>query len=137
MVLPITFNHPDYPIYNETPDEPKTNTYRKEPGGAAFVEVQNMPTYPGGITAFYDYVSSNFNYPEEAKKMGLEGKVFVQFKVNTDGSISDVRIMRGIGSGCDEEAKKVVESSPNWNPMIVDGKAQEMTMVMPITFKLE
>jgi bla regulator protein blaR1 len=122
MVLPITFRHPDAPEIEEDVIKP--------------IEAENMPEYPGGITAFFDYVKSNLNYPEEAQKMGLEGKVFVRFKVNTDGSISDVELLQGIGSGCDQEAKRVMENSPKWRPMIVEGKAQEVKMVLPIIFRL-
>lgn len=124
LVLPITFSHPDYPI-----DKSEFRPFEE-------VEIKNMPMYPGGTTAFYNYIAENMKYPKQAKNMGLEGKVFVQFKVNTDGSISDVTILRGIGAGCDAEAKRVMENSPKWDAAKIDGKVREMTMVMPITFRL-
>ena len=121
MVLPITYRHPDY----------------VELDGQGSEAVKDLPSYPGGKMELFKYVQENLKYPEEAKNAGIEGKVFIEFMVNTDGSISNVNVKRGIGSGCDEEARRIVENSPYWTPMKVDGEARSMTMVLPITFKLE
>jgi protein TonB len=75
-------------------------------------------------------------YPAQARRMGIEGKVFVEFVINKDGSIVDVRAMKGIGAGCDELAVKVVQEAPKWKPGKQRGKPVRQKMVLPITFKL-
>lgn len=101
-----------------------------------FTIVEQQPGFKGGISAFYSYVGKKMKYPSQARRMGIEGKVFVQFVVGKDGSISDVKIMRGIGAGCDEEAVRVIKNSPNWTPGKQRGKPVKVRMVLPITFKL-
>jgi protein TonB len=75
-------------------------------------------------------------YPAQARRMGVEGKVFVQFVIGKDGAISDVKVIKGIGAGCDEEAIRVVQSSPSWNPGKQRGKAVKQRYTLPIIFKL-
>lgn len=101
-----------------------------------FTIVEQQPGFKGGISAFYEYVGKKMKYPSQARRMGIEGKVFVQFVVGKDGSISDVKIMRGIGAGCDEEAMRVIKNSPAWTPGKQRGKPVKVRMVLPITFKL-
>ena len=101
-----------------------------------FVIVEKMPTYPGGVQAFYKYVKKKMKYPSQARRMGIEGKVFVQFVVGKDGVISEVKVIRGVGAGCDEEAIRVIKNSPRWSPGKQRGKAVKVRMVLPITFKL-
>ena len=101
-----------------------------------FTIVEQDAFYPGGNAAFYSYISKKMKYPSQARRMGIEGRVFVQFVVDTDGSISEVKVMRGIGAGCDEEAIRVIQNSPKWNPGKQRGKAVKQRMFLPITFKL-
>ena len=82
------------------------------------------------------YLSENLKYPTQARRMGIEGTVIVVFVINTDGTVQDVEVLRGIGGGCDEEAVKVVNSSPTWNPGMQKGKAVRTRMRLPIRFKL-
>ncbi|MCF6361238.1 MAG: energy transducer TonB [Cyclobacteriaceae bacterium] len=98
--------------------------------------VETYPSFPGGNKAFYKYISKKMKYPPQARRMGIEGKVFVQFVVDENGNISDVKLMRGVGAGCDEEAIRVIKNSPKWNPGKQRGKAVKVRMVLPITFKL-
>jgi len=86
--------------------------------------------------AFYEYVSKNLKYPSQARRMGVEGKVFVQFVVDKDGSISQVQSIKGIGAGCDEEAVRVLQNAPKWKPGKQRGRPVRVRMVLPITFKL-
>ena len=86
--------------------------------------------------AFYKYISTNLRYPDQARKMGVEGKVFVQFIVDKDGSITDVQAIKGIGEGCDEEAVRVIEGSNKWIPGKQRGRPVKVKMILPITFKL-
>ena len=81
-----------------------------------FTVVESMPEFPGGDKALYAYLYDNMRYPEMAKEAGISGKVYITFVVEKDGSITDVRILRGIGGGCDEEALRVIQGMPAWAP---------------------
>ena len=95
-----------------------------------------MPQFPGGEQAMMKFVSSNVHYPEEAKEKGIEGRVFVGFVVEKDGSVSEVKVLKGIGKLCDEEAVRVVKSMPKWKPGRQDGKPVRVHYNMPFNFKL-
>jgi protein TonB len=82
------------------------------------------------------YLSKNLKYPTQARRMGIEGTVIVVFVVNTDGSIQNVEVLRGIGGGCDEEAVKVVSDAPKWEPGKQRGRPVRTRMRLPIRFKL-
>lgn len=109
----------------------------KEDVDEIFTIVEETATPKGGMSAFYKYVSSKLKYPPQANRMGVEGKVYVEFVINRDGSIVDARVVRGIGAGCDEEAVRVVGSSPAWNPGKQRGKAVRQKYTLPIIFKLQ
>ena len=98
--------------------------------------VEQMPEFPGGNEKMVEFISSNTQYPQEAKEKGVQGRVLVNFVVDTDGSITDVKVMRGIGSGCDEEAVRVVKSMPKWQPGRQRGEAVKVAFTLPFTFKL-
>lgn len=102
-----------------------------------FQFVEQQPEPKGGMKAFYQYISKNLNYPALARRSAVEGKVYVQFVIDKDGTITDVVILKGIGFGCDEEAKRVLESSPKWNPGKQRGKPVKVRMSLPIVFMLE
>ncbi len=95
------------------------------------------PQFPGGVEALRQYLADNIKYPEKAKKDGVQGKVFVRFTIDADGSIYNVEVARGIGSGCDEEAVRVVKTMPKWSPAIDDGKPVAVSYVIPIIFLLQ
>ena len=101
-----------------------------------YTVVKNQPKPIGGMTEFYQYISRTMTYPLQARQQGIEGKVFVEFIVDREGSIRDVNVLKGIGAGCDKEAARVVEESPLWIPGIQDGRRVDVKMVLPITFKL-
>jgi len=101
-----------------------------------FTVVEKQPIPPDGMLAYYQYIQDNLNYPEEAKDQGIEGKVFVQFIVSTDGKLTNVAAVKGIGGGCDEEAVRVVMKSLPWIPGLQNGKKVKVRMILPITFKL-
>lgn len=105
-------------------------------GGEIFDVVETQPKPPGGMQGWNEYLSTNLTYPEQARRMGVEGTVIVVFVVNKDGSISNVDILRGIGAGADEEAIRVVQNAPNWTPGEQSGKAINTRMRLPIRFKL-
>ncbi len=95
-----------------------------------------MPNPPGGIEGWNNYLASNLKYPVEAKSMGIEGTVIVAFVINSDGSISDAEILRGIGGGADEEAIRVVLNSPKWTPAEQREQVVNSRMRLPVRFKL-
>lgn len=99
--------------------------------------VDEMPQYPGGEKAMMEYVAKNVKYPQEAKDKEIQGRVFIGFVVEKDGSIGEVKVLRGIGGGCDEEAVRVIKGMPKWKPGIQEGKPVRVSYMMPINFKLD
>lgn len=108
----------------------------KEEVDEIFTIVEEPASPKGGMPAFYKYIGDKMKYPAQARRMGIEGKVFVEFVIGKDGSISDVKAVKGIGAGCDEEAVRVVQAAPSWSPGKQRGKSVKQRMVLPITFKL-
>ncbi len=103
-----------------------------------FTVVESMPEFPGGGTgALMQYLGKNIKYPPLAKESGIQGRVFINFVVEPDGSISNVRVLRGIGGGCDEEAVRVVENMPNWKPGKQRGKPVRVSYNLPVKFTLQ
>ena len=115
-------------VFEDEPEEEKSEEI--------FTIVEEQPQPIGGMNAFYSYVQKNLKYPAQARRMGIEGKVFVQFVVDKDGSLNDVSAIKGIGAGCDQEAVRVVDSAPKWKPGKQRGRAVKVRMILPITFKL-
>jgi TonB family protein len=101
-----------------------------------FTIVEETATPKEGLTAFYEYVKNNLRYPAEARRKGVEGKVFVQFVINIDGSLSEFKVVKGIGSGCDEEAVRIIKESPAWNPGKQRGIPVKQRYTMPFLFRL-
>lgn len=101
-----------------------------------FRVVEKMPEPVGGWPTFYNTLSKNLKYPHEAKRKEASGRVFVEFTVNNKGELSHFRIIKGIGYGCDEEAKRVIALT-KWNPGKQRGRAVNVRMVQPIGFKLK
>ncbi|MCZ4245886.1 TonB family protein [Pedobacter punctiformis] len=120
------------PILIETPpkNEEKDNKIYD------FVSIDKQPTFPGGITKFYEYLSKSIKYPKAAQENNVSGKVFLSFIVETDGSLSDVAITRGLGSGTDEEALRVIGGSPKWNPGYTGGKPVRVKFNINVNFSL-
>lgn len=102
-----------------------------------FVVVEQPATPRLGMAAFYQEISENLKYPGMARRLGVEGKVFVEFVVNKDGKLVDVKAVKGIGAGCDEEAIRVVEEAAPWNPAKQRGRPVRQRMVLPITFRMK
>lgn len=101
-----------------------------------FLYLEESAAPKGGMSAFYKFVKKKMKYPPQARRMGIEGKVFVEFVVNEDGSIVDVKAIKGIGAGCDEEAIRVLKSHPNWNPGKQRGVPARQRMVIALVFQL-
>lgn len=99
--------------------------------------VDESPEYPGGMEALYKYLAENIHYPEQAKNDQIQGRVVISFVVEKDGGISDAKVVRGIGGGCDEEALRVVNAMPKWTPGKMRGEVVRVNFHLPITFKLQ
>lgn len=101
-----------------------------------FTIVENQPEPVAGMQNFYMNIAKTLKYPSEARKAGVQGKVFVQFVVNEDGSLSKITVVKGIGHGCDEEAVNAIANAGEWKPGLQRGRAVKVRMILPITFKL-
>lgn len=101
-----------------------------------FFSAEQQPEFPGGLSAMYKYLYEKIKYPESAKQVGIQGPVHISFIVWNDGSIRDVRVLRGIGGGCDEEALRVIKGMPKWMPGMQRTKAVNVQMSIPILFNL-
>ena len=104
---------------------------------APFVTVEQQPEYPGGMDALRQFLSRNLNYPKLAASAGVAGRVYISFVVNTDGSLTDVQVLKGIGFGCDEEALRVIHKMPHWKPGKQSGRAVRVKYNLPVSFTLE
>ena len=115
-------------VFEEAPEE--------EAADEIFQFVEDQPAPIGGMKAFYAYVGKQMKYPAQARRMGIEGKVYVTFVVGKDGSLTDVKVLKGIGAGCDEEAVRVLSKAPKWKPGKQRGRPVRVRMQLPIIFKL-
>jgi len=127
----IDFSAMDEEIEEVPDDEPEE--IEEEPI-ADFAEVE--PAFPGGEGAMMEWIQKNIEYPQLAVEMGEQGIVYVQFVVNRDGSIEQVKIVRGVSDALDDEAKKVVKRMPKWTPGEQAGKKVRCRFTLPIHFRL-
>lgn len=102
-----------------------------------FQVVESMPEFPGGEEARIQFLRDNIKYPQMARESGIQGTVYVTFVVEPDGRVTGVRVLRGIGGGCDEEAVRVVKAMPRWIPGKQRGKPVRVQFNMPIKFTLQ
>jgi protein TonB len=122
---PLTFvSPPEVVIDPEDPEE-------------IFTFLQESATPEGGLQAFYQFVGRKVKYPRPASRMGIEGRVYVEFIVEKDGSLSNIRAITEIGGGCEEEAERVVAMAPKWNPGKQRGKPVRQKIILPINFTLK
>jgi protein TonB len=98
--------------------------------------VEKMPMFPGGEIEMLKFLANNIQYPKEAIQLGIEGKVFIQFTVDKNGNIKDAKVVKGIGGGCENEALRVINMMPAWEPGMINNKAVSVKFVIPITFKI-
>lgn len=122
-----------------TIDEPVGTAEKKvteDDGNKIFTAVEQSPEFPGGLEAFYKYLGKTIRYPAVARENNTQGRVVVQFVCEKDGSLTDIKVVRGIGDGCDEEAIRVVKNSPRWKPGIQNGRPVRVMYSVPINFTL-
>ena len=101
-----------------------------------FDVVEETPEFIGGINKLYEYLGNNINYPEQAKDFSIQGKVFVQFVVWKDGTIRDVKVVKGAHKLLDKEALRVINNMPNWKPGKQRGKNVNARFTLPIKFRI-
>ena len=111
------------------------NEDKKDDDPVALV-VEKNPEFPGGINGLLNYLSKNIKYPKEAAERGVQGTVYVQFIIGSNGKIRNAKILRGIDSYCDEEALRVVKMMPDWEPGIQNGKKVTVLFQIPVKFRL-
>ena len=95
-----------------------------------------MPEFIGGVEKLYEYLGNNINYPEQAKDFSIQGKVFVQFVVWKDGTIKDVKVVKGTHKLLDQEALRVITKMPAWKPGKQRGKNVNARFTLPIKFRI-
>lgn len=98
--------------------------------------VEQMPSFQGGLDGLNDYIVANLKYPQKKKEQGIQGRVFVKFVIEPDGSISNAAIFRSVDSDLDTEALRVVESMPKWNPGKQRGRTVRVSYILPVVFNL-
>ena len=103
---------------------------------AIFFVVEVQPEFPGGMDSMYAFIQKNLIYPEKAKAEGIEGRVFVSFIIEKDGSISNILIKRAIGGGCEEAVVEMIKNMPKWKPGKQRGKPVRFQFTLPIKFEL-
>ncbi|TCD11563.1 energy transducer TonB [Pedobacter frigidisoli] len=101
-----------------------------------FVSIEKQPEFPGGLPKFYKYLGNAIKYPPMAQENNVQGKVFLSFVVEKDGKLTDITVTRGLGSGTDEEAIRVLKASPRWNPGIQNGKPVRVKYNINVNFTL-
>ena len=99
-----------------------------------FVEYEEDPEFPGGLEALHKFIEDNMQYPQMAAENCIGGRVYVQFEVDTDGTVLNPKILRDIGGGCGEEALRIVRLMPKWKPGRFYGKVVKTTFNLPIFF---
>lgn len=98
---------------------------------------QEMPSFPGGDKKLYEYLSRHIKYPQIAKAQNISGKIIISFVIGVDGLVRDIKVLKGIGGGCDEEITRVILAMPKWLPGRNNGTAVSVLHTMPVSFTLQ
>ena len=99
-----------------------------------YIVPEKTPEFPGGEEALYEFLAKNIHYPQGAKENNIQGKVYIQFVVERDGSITNHKVLRDIGGGCGEEAMRVVKMMPKWKPGEIRGREVRVQYVLSVRF---
>jgi periplasmic protein TonB len=117
--------------------EPTPVEIAPEPDSKEWISVEVMPEFAGGMKALINFLQKNLHYPSQAQRANIGGKVYVNFVVGSDGTITKIDVLKGVGFGCDEEAERVVKLMPNWNPGKQTGRNVAVRFTLPIAFQLQ
>ena len=121
----------------ETPEAPAAEGTFEPVQGDVFDVVEEMPQYPGGPQALFEFLSQNVQYPKEAAKAGIHGRVIVTFVVEKDGSICESKVVKSVDPSLDAEALRVINAMPNWKPGKQNGKEVRVKYTVPVAFMLQ
>jgi protein TonB len=114
----------------------ENETVPKKPNEEIIVFASEMPEFPGGHTGLFAYFKSNIRYPAIAREEGIEGTVVLKFTITKNGQITDIKVVKSVAGGCDEEAVRVVKEMPIWKPGKHHGQLVNVSYNLPIKFKL-
>ena len=115
----------------------KENTKISEDADAPFIIVEQMPQFPGGEKEMLKFIYDNLKYPLLAQEMGVSGTVIINFVIDREGQITNIKVSRSIGGGCDEEAIRVLGKMPRWSPGRQGGKTVRVSYTLPFKFILQ
>lgn len=124
--------HDSIIIIGDPPPPPVVITLEK-----TFEVVEEMPEFPGGTKALYEYLNNHIRYPKIAKSNNIEGKVYVSFVIDKTGAISEIKVIRDIGGNCGKEAARVIKNMPKWKPGKQRGHKVKVRFTLPINFELD
>jgi periplasmic protein TonB len=136
IVLTVMFMSSSY-MYAQEPSKANQQQPDTNIGKEVFTIVEVMPEYPGGENARQLYLTQNIQYPVKAKENNIQGTVYVNFIVEKDGSLSNFKILKGIGSGCDEEVVRVMKNMPKWKPGTQRGQPVRVLINFPVKFSFK
>lgn len=123
-------------LFSTEPSPQDTTKKRKQAKVYDFTQADTPPSFPGGMNNFYKYLGETVKYPKEAQDKNVQGKVFLSYIIEKDGTVNDVKVERGLGSGLDEEAVRVLEASPKWTPGKKGNQPVRVMYNLPINFAL-
>jgi len=126
-----------YDKKTELKTQPLMEKAKGSPSENVLTFVEKMPEYPGGQKAMEAFISQNLQYPKTAAEKGITGRVLIRFQVDENGNITDIKVMRGIGGGCDEEAIRIIKKMGKWIPGKQNGKAVKTYFTLPVVFSLK
>ncbi|RYZ22867.1 MAG: TonB family protein, partial [Sphingobacteriales bacterium] len=132
-IVVVGYASPPKPTNTTTTTAPPATNSAKE---GVFTTVEQMPEFPGGNNALGRYLGVNLRFPPDAQRNHTEGTVFVQFTIGKDGSIDGIRVKKGVGDGCDEEAVRIVGKMPSWKPGMQNGRPVAVQYILPIQFMI-
>jgi periplasmic protein TonB len=130
-------NEPVAVVTEEAAPAPVQEVIEVEESKPVFTIVEEMPSFVGGDEARNKFLVDNIVYPQQATENGIQGTVYVSFVVDSKGNVTEVKVLRGIGGGCDEEAIRVVKMMPAWHPGKQNGKQVRVLFNMPVYFRLQ
>ncbi len=138
MFVPVVFDYRDVDtlcakLEERVYDGHRFNYYKEND---IYAVVEKMPEFPGGMAALMQYLAANLWYPEEAKNNHVFGKVYINFVVECDGSVNNVRVLRGVSKALDEVAVKVISNMPKWSPGMAGGVPVRVSFNLPVNFTL-
>jgi TonB family protein len=124
-------------IYEKQQSEISSSETNKSDTSPVYVIVEEMPTFSGGEKARISFINNTLTYPVAAKNKMISGTVYISYIIDTNGSVTDAKVLKGIGGGCDEEALRMVKMMPKWNPGKQNGKPVRVLFNMPVNFMLK